>query len=636
MAAAGAGHGPQFSARWDCSFGVLGLLKQSRPVLRLILGATRATSACVALLAFFVPTFAVIYVSPTGNDMGGGSWATAFKTIGQAVAVAPQGAEIWVRQGVYQENIVIQTAGLRIYGGFLGDETSLEERRGSATVIDAALSGRPMRINFVADVLLDRLTLRNGNAVGFGGALYAASANNLTLTDCVLEDCTSSTNNSGGGIYASNGSITITDTIIRRCVSADVGGGMRAIGADVYLTRVTFEDNVASKGGGLALEGGVGYVRSCVFRRNVATCGGLEGGGGAWLRTVQQVQIERNWFTENQAGAGAALDILNRTNTKIYANLITRNTAGVAAVLVRNSGTWPRLVNNTYSDNVSTVGNSVMYFYDQASGTIRNENITFNTGPEAAVGRDASVSYYWSYGNFYMNSVAPFSLPQDLNAAGPTTTQVDPRYVNRLFLDVPWSYNLRPDSLVRDYGYVEVQFDYCGAPRPVDSSGYGTPYPDKGCFEYQAVAQYVAMSSWRGPQGNGDQSSALLRIRAQDGDGRLVLDAWVPQCEAGFYVLPGDVFAPQSGPWTIRISAKGYLTRQIVVPALPAHGSTGVNVTLIPGDANDDNRVDLQDLNLIMSTFGAIGPTPGDINGDRSVDVPDMSTVLANFGALGD
>ncbi|GMV37469.1 MAG: hypothetical protein AMXMBFR61_19770 [Fimbriimonadales bacterium] len=591
---------------------------------------------CIVLVVSTSASFGVIYVSPTGSDQGGGTWATAFTTIGQAVAAAPSGSEIWVRQGVYYENVVIQTAGLRIYGGFYGDESLLEERHGESTVIDGANLGRPVRVNYVADVLLDRLTLRNGRATGFGGALYAASANNLTLTNCVLEDCTSSTNNSGGGIYASNGSITITDTIIRRCTTADIGGGMRAVGADVFLTGVVFEDNVASKGGGLALEGGVGYVRSCVFRRNIATCGGLEGGGGAWLRTVQQVQIERNWFTENQANAGAALDLLNRTNTKVYANLITRNTAGTAAVLVRNSGTWPRLINNTYSDNVSTVGNSVMYFYDQASGTIRNENITFNTGPDAAVGRDASASYYWSYGNFYMNSVAPFSNPQDLNAAGPTTTQVDPRYVNRLYLDIPWSYNLRPDSLVRDYGYVEVQFDYCGAPRPVDSSGYGTPYPDKGCYEYQAVSQYVAMPSWRGPQGDGDQSAALLRIRAQDGNGRLVLDDWVPQSESGFYTLPGDVFAPQSGPWTIRISAKGYLIRKLEIPALPAHGCTGLNVVLIPGDANGDNRVDLQDLNVIMSTFGATGPMPGDINGDLSVDVPDMSTVLANFGALGD
>ncbi len=155
-------------------------------------------------------------------------------------------------------------------------------------------------------------------------------------------------------------------------------------------------------------------------------------------------------------------------------------------------------------------------------------------------------------------------------------------------------------------------------------------------FEYQAVLQHVAMTSWRGPQGDGDQSYALLHVQVEDGDGQQVLNEWVPQSDVGFYILPGDVFTAESGPWTVRISANGYLTRRFVVLSLPAHGSPGVDVTLIPGDANSDNRVDLQDLNVILSTFGATGPASGDINGDLSVDVPDMNAVLANFGAVGD
>ena len=54
----------------------------------------------------------------------------------------------------------------------------------------------------------------------------------------------------------------------------------------------------------------------------------------------------------------------------------------------------------------------------------------------------------------------------------------------------------------------------------------------------------------------------------------------------------------------------------------------------IPGDANEDGRVDVNDLTIVLSHFGQTGAswTTGDFVGDGTVDVNDLTTVLSHFG----
>jgi probable HAF family extracellular repeat protein len=58
-------------------------------------------------------------------------------------------------------------------------------------------------------------------------------------------------------------------------------------------------------------------------------------------------------------------------------------------------------------------------------------------------------------------------------------------------------------------------------------------------------------------------------------------------------------------------------------------------LTLLPGDANFDGKVDVNDLTIVLANFGkTVGAswTTGDFNGDGRVDVNDLTIVLANFG----
>jgi alpha-tubulin suppressor-like RCC1 family protein len=68
---------------------------------------------------------------------------------------------------------------------------------------------------------------------------------------------------------------------------------------------------------------------------------------------------------------------------------------------------------------------------------------------------------------------------------------------------------------------------------------------------------------------------------------------------------------------------------------------TGVNASLLPGDLNGDNVVDIDDFTLLISAFGS-DPTTGnwninaDLNGDGVVDIEDFSLLAADYGLTGD
>ena len=65
--------------------------------------------------------------------------------------------------------------------------------------------------------------------------------------------------------------------------------------------------------------------------------------------------------------------------------------------------------------------------------------------------------------------------------------------------------------------------------------------------------------------------------------------------------------------------------------------SLGFVLTLpqaLPGDANLDGKVDINDLTIVLANYGQTGMTwtQGEFTGDGTVDINDLTIVLAHYG----
>ncbi|MCX7924867.1 MAG: S8 family serine peptidase [Fimbriimonadales bacterium] len=89
------------------------------------------------------------------------------------------------------------------------------------------------------------------------------------------------------------------------------------------------------------------------------------------------------------------------------------------------------------------------------------------------------------------------------------------------------------------------------------------------------------------------------------------------------------------GYYDLAIRAQGTLLKRVPNARMRYPGVSGLNLTLIPGDVNGDNRIDDADLLQVLFHFGANNPSI-DLNGDGRVDDADLLIVLFNFGAVGD
>lgn len=137
----------------------------------------------------------VIHVKTDGNDLNNGlSWSNAVATISRAIEIASSGQEIWVEEGTYSGgDPVILKAGIGLYGGFAGSETSRNQRDWllHLTVIDRASGVNvPSGSN---NTVIDGFTIRNSVSVG----IYCVNSS-VTISHNII------TNNAGSGIECYN------------------------------------------------------------------------------------------------------------------------------------------------------------------------------------------------------------------------------------------------------------------------------------------------------------------------------------------------------------------------------------------------------------------------------------------------
>ena len=215
------------------------------------------------------------------------------------------------------------------------------------------------------------------------------------------------------------------------------------------------------------------------------------------------------------------------------------------------------------------------------------------------------------------------NLNASINAAlAPTSTCVSSALAVNDSNQVVGYYNKA--TAVADYAYL-----YNNSGNIVDLGGFGgiaggnmpgtmaTAINDEGCVVGTSLTPGVSGTQhaflWTPTANNGTTGSMV------DLSSRLVNPAAVP---AGYYL---DMATGINSAENIC----GYMYDGTSYRAFAL-------LAALPGDANLDGRVDINDLTVVLSNFGQTSLTnawaSGDFNGDGRVDVNDLTILLSNFG----
>ncbi len=339
--------------------------------------------AGVWLLTQPLPVFAdgPIYVdadSACSSDCGG-SWATAYPTLQDALAVAVSGDEIWIAEGVYypdegagqtnnnRDATFSPGSGVALYGGFAATETLRTERDWVAhpTILSGDIDGDDANAdgNDIAETWADIVDSNAYHVLYLDGTTTPITGTTTIDGFIITAGKADGWPDNGGGLYcAGNGSgsecsPTLAHVTFSGNYADGSGGGMYNNGSDggksnPTLTNVTFSGNSASQcGGGMFNNRGSPTLTHVTFSNNF----GQYGGGMCN-------------FTDSSS---------KLTNVTFNGNAAEEYGGGM-----HNLGSSPALTNVTFSGNTADHGGGVMYNQLNSNPTLTNVILWGNNEPE--------------------------------------------------------------------------------------------------------------------------------------------------------------------------------------------------------------------------------------------------------------
>jgi len=295
-------------------------------------GGWLAGCALAALGAGRVAGQEVLLVRAGAGGAGDGtSWADAFPQLVPALAAAQAGDQIWVAQGAYtpaaggldKDATFLLPSGVGVYGGFAGNELTLEQRDPASHMV--VLSG---------DLLGDD---------ALGEAHWADNSHSLLLA-------------------SGTGAGTLLDGFIIRGGHGDplgsiLPGGLRVQGGSITVHACAFVQNSGATGALLCGQAGTTVVDACMFINNR---GGF--GPGAIKTNHDHVLDLRNSVFLGNTGYdfGGALQLLSSDAT-LYGCLFSGNrttllTGGGGAIHALNGSL--KVLDCTFTGNVSVANAS--------------------------------------------------------------------------------------------------------------------------------------------------------------------------------------------------------------------------------------------------------------------------------------
>ncbi|RZK10673.1 MAG: T9SS type A sorting domain-containing protein [Flavobacterium sp.] len=350
----------------------------------IILLAKKCTMKKITFLLLFLslPLFATTHfvdANATGNNSGT-SWQNAFADLQNAINLANVGDVVFVKSGTYYPTQMILSGNnrsktffinknIKIYGGFNGTETTLEERNivANTTWLSGDFNGND--------------TDTNGNGINdFGqgenayNVVFAYNLNNTALID-------------GFSIFGGIADGDSTYTFSGLSLSTSHGGGIYNINSNLVVKNTRFINNSASFGGGIANKGTCyPKIEDCDFNYNFASYGSGIYGNDASLITI----INTDFFSNRGSGCLASL---NNTVMKATGCKFTYNQGNSGPAIYNTTGCNTVLMNCIMSNNTASTSGGAMYNTSFSIITLYNTLVYNNHATNGGAVYNVSNSY---------------------------------------------------------------------------------------------------------------------------------------------------------------------------------------------------------------------------------------------------
>lgn len=354
----------------------------------------------------------ITYVKQGGTG-DGSSWSSAAGNLAQEMYAAIDGDQIWIAEGKYKPtsdgdrtvSFLLRT-GVSIYGGFAGNESSINERNidNHQTILTGDLAGDDDYYDdSIADLaenslhvvksplgttnaLLDGVTIQGGNANSYsphdrgGGLTLEPSA--ITLNKLQIIENHALAN--GAGMFHGQGSSAVMSNVsFNSNIAGQSGGGMfTAQGSLPDFTNVTFGFNEARSGGGLYIDGVSPTMQQMTFLSNKAS---LFGGGMYNRKQAGPLIIQAN-FEKNHASNGGAMYNIDGASPDINLATFKENTADNGGGVYSYNEAAPIISTSQFIANSAVFVGGGMYNYKytglapQISNTVFAKNFAANGG----------------------------------------------------------------------------------------------------------------------------------------------------------------------------------------------------------------------------------------------------------------
>ena len=236
------------------------------------------------------PEEVVCYKTKRNDKMEISAGPNAWGQLKAAVAAAEDGDIFWVDGSIQATNADGNSGAIEVTKSI-----TIKGKSGNANIdmLDANKSGLGASVHRIFKVnsgtlTLENLTLKNGKAAGGGeagngGAMLIESGGTLTMTGCVVQECTAAAN--GGGIL-NKGTLTINHGRIESN-EANAGGGIYNEGTLIINNGIIgkgtsgYANQATSSGGGIFLYQGACTLNGTKIQEN--TIGSSGKGSGIYL-----------------------------------------------------------------------------------------------------------------------------------------------------------------------------------------------------------------------------------------------------------------------------------------------------------------------------------------------------------------